>query len=40
MGVKFFSGTGIKNLSFKKLRSVAIYGRANFRDDKTTFTIF
>ena len=39
-GCKIFSGTDIKNLSLRKLRSVAIYWPAKFRDDKTTFTIF
>ena len=39
-GCKIFSGTDIKNLSVWKLRTVAIYGRAKFHDDKTTFTIF
>ena len=33
----FYSGADIKNLSFKKLCSVTIYGRVNFRDDVTTF---
>ena len=36
-GCNIYSGTVIKNLSFKKLCSVTIYGRVNFRDDVTTF---
>ena len=37
-GRQNFLRTDIKNLSMQKLRLAAVYRRAKFRDDKTTFT--
>jgi len=37
-GRQKFLGTDIKNLYLEKLRLAAVYRRAKFRDDTTTFT--